>query len=362
MTNRSALVLVLLSIPGIGFYNPAAIAADSAVIFVYHHVDSETPAITSVTPERFAEHLEFLEKENFHVRPLLEILRAIEAGQPVKDKTVALTFDDGYNSVLETAMPMLASRNWPFTVFVSTDNSDRGYGSYLGWDELRELSENGATIGNHTRTHAHLIRRNDGEAHEDYSARVRAEIVAAGERISSELGDAAIPVFAYPYGEYNAKLKEIVRDLGLLGLGQHSGAVGPQSDLLAAPRYPVTTGYDELDDFALRARSRPLPASVPGPERHLLENSEPPPVLRLEISPGDFRIGELACYAPNQGAMELVWADNDMTDVTIRPSQAFGAGRTKYNCTAPSASESGVYYWYSHLWIKRNSDGSWYVE
>jgi hypothetical protein len=46
----------------------------------------------------------------------------------------------------------------------------------------------------------------------------------------------------------------------------------------------------------------------------------------------------------------------------IRSRAPLGAGRSKYNCTAPSTSISGVYYWYSHLWIQPRDDGSWYPD
>jgi hypothetical protein len=184
-------------------------------------------------------------------------------------------------------------------------------------------------------------------------------MTGAGERLDAELGDAAIPVLAYPYGEYDTTVKEIAGALGLFALGQHSGATGPRSDLLAAPRYPLATGYDGLDDFALRVHSRALPARPVDEERHILADGEPQPTLRLEISAGDFRIAELACYASNQGLMDLAWESGDRQIVSVRPRQPLNAGRTKFNCTAPSASENGVYYWYSYLWIKKNDDGTW---
>ena len=364
MTNPAHLIaaIVLVLIGYLGLFQPPAYAADGAVILMYHHVDRDTPRPSSVTPEQFAAHLNYLAQEGFTIRPLLEVLESIRSGSELVEKTVVLTFDDGYVSVLENALPLLRDRDWPFTVFVSTDYVDHDYGGYLNWDQLRQLTDNGATIGNHTRTHAHLVRRADDESARAWRQRIHDEILDAGQRIESELGDAAIAVLAYPYGEYDSSVKEIAQELGLIALGQHSGAVGPQSDLLAAPRFPVATGYDELDEFEIRVKSRALPAHVLGRERHILGVGESRPALRLEITPGDFRAGELACYASNQGAMDLSWADDGRYEIVARPRQPLSAGRTKFNCTAPSATESGVYYWYSYLWMKTNDDSSWYAE
>lgn len=355
--------VLALQIAGLALTTHAALAAESAVVFMYHHVDAGTPPSTSVTPERFRQHLDYLDRDGFDVLPLMVVLNALREGRSLPEKTVVITFDDGYTSVLNEALPELEQRGWPFTVFVSTDAIDRGYGGYLSWDDLRRLARSGATIGNHTVTHPHLVRRKDAEREDQWRARVEAEISEASGRIDAEVGDAAIPVLAYPYGEYDTALEEIVGSLGLYAFGQHSGAIGPQSDFLALPRFPLATGYDGLDELALRARTRPLPARVVGSERHVAAPDEERPSLRFELpADGDFRREELACYASGQGRMTLRWLDAGETSFEIAPVRPIGPGRTKYNCTAPSRSESEVYYWHSYLWMKPNADGSWYAE
>lgn len=335
-------------------------AAENAVILMYHHVADSTPSSTSVTPARFREHMSYLADHGFRVAPLLDVLRAIEAGRPVPQNTVVITFDDGYESVLGAALPELERRGWPFTVFVNTDAIDDSYSGYLSWDELRRLAASGATIGNHTRTHAHLVRRLDGEGAADWARRVRGEIDGARERLVAEIGDAYVPVLAYPYGEFDARLTAIVDSLGMFGLGQQSGAVGPPTDLLAAPRFPESTGYDSLDEFARRIRSRALPVRYVTEPARVVENPKARPALELELGRGDFRADGLACYASRQGRIAVEWLDEAARRVRVRATEALGVGRTKYNCTAPSTSESGVFYWFSHLFMVKQADGHWY--
>jgi len=67
----------------------------------------------------------------------------------------------------------------------------------------------------------------------------------------------------------------------------------------------------------------------------------------------------MRCYVAGQEPALVSWSGNI---VTIRARAPLGAGRSKYNCTAPSATENGVFYWYSHLWIQPNDDGSWYPD
>jgi peptidoglycan/xylan/chitin deacetylase (PgdA/CDA1 family) len=334
---------------------------ESAVIFMYHHVDDGTPASTSIAPAVFREQMGLLERQGFEVLPLIDVLDALAARRDLPERGVAITFDDGYRSVLTEALPVLEARGWPFTVLVNTEAIDRGYGGYLSWQELRALGGHGATVGNHSVTHGHLVRRESGESAAAWRRRVADEIDAAADRLEAEVGELLIPVFAYPYGEYTTELEAIVEAAGLYGLGQQSGAIGPGSDFLALPRYPVATGLT-IDDFALRARSLPLPVRVSGAERHIVDEADARPVLELFLDPADdVRAADLACYVSGQGRVALEWRGDAMRDFVVRPGP-LSPGRSKVNCTAPSRASAGVYYWYGYLWMRRLADGRWYEE
>ncbi len=333
-----------------------------AVVLAYHHVGENTPPSTSVTPATFEAHLEYLADNGFHVWPLSRILDRLSRGKSVPESTVALTFDDAYESVLTQAYPRLKRRDWPFTVFVSTDYIDRDFSGYMDWGQLRELARDGAEIGNHSLGHPHLVRRRKGEAESQWLERVRQEITGAQRRLQEELPN-PVKVFAYPFGEYDRPVRSLVEELGYFGVGQQSGAVGPDTDLTAVPRFPMATGFADLDSFATKVRSRPLPVTVLAPEDRLLGGDEKErPVLRIRVGEGPFRSEALGCFASGQGRMEVTWADREEGVAEVRPREPLPPGRTKYNCTAPSTRTSGVFHWFSYLWLKRNPDGSWYRE
>lgn len=149
--------------------------ADHGVVLLYHHVGEDTPRSTSVTESRFDEHLRYLAAHDFRVWPLARLAQALQAHQPVPENVVALTFDDAYVSVLKTAAPKLKARGWPFTVFVNTQAVDDGTALTVSWTQLAELMEAGADIGNHSRSHAHLVYRAGDESREAWRARVQAE-------------------------------------------------------------------------------------------------------------------------------------------------------------------------------------------
>src|SRR5690606_39396213 len=82
-------------------------AAEHATITLYHHISETTPDSTSVPPQRFREQMEYLRDDGYHVMGLPQLLEAMRQRQSVPDKTVAITFDDGYISIYDTAFPKI---------------------------------------------------------------------------------------------------------------------------------------------------------------------------------------------------------------------------------------------------------------
>jgi peptidoglycan/xylan/chitin deacetylase (PgdA/CDA1 family) len=349
--------LVLTALVGVHLAGGApAGAADHAVVLVYHHVSDRTPASTSVTPEVFERHLEHLAAHDFTVLALPELLRSLAEGRPLPPRAVALTFDDGYASVYHQALPRLERRGWPFAVFVAPESLGNGSSLYMSWDELRDLERRGGLVGNHSLRHDHLVRRRPGEAEAEWRRRVRDDILQAQSRLEVEL-EHPLEILAYPYGEFDAPLEAIVRELGFVGLGQQSGPVGRDTSWRGVPRFPVATGFDDLDSLGEKLRSRPLPVTVLAPDRRILEAGAGAPELRLRIPEGPYRRADLRCYVSGQPPARIGWQGKV---AVIQARRSLGPGRHKYNCTAPSREEAGVFYWYTHLWIQPNDDGSWY--
>lgn len=325
-----------------------------AVLLLYHHVDETTPASTSITPERFEAHLDWLLDNDYRVLPLEEVIAGLEGARPLPPRAVAITFDDAYVSVHEQALPMLRSRRMPFTVFANTDAVDAGYASTMSWDQLRDVEAAGGRVGNHSASHAHLVRRREGEDEGAWRARVRADLTRARDRLHAELDD-PLDAIAWPYGEFDADLEALAADLGWPGLGQQSGPAGPSSSRTALPRFPMATGYADLEAFAEKLRTRPMPVAVLAPGTRVLPPEAPAPTLVLRVDRA-VPLDRLVCYVAGQDPARIERRGERVLAITAR--QPLGPGRSKYNCTAPAG--SGVFHWYSHLWIQPRDDGSWY--
>lgn len=334
---------------------PVARPADGAVVLVYHHVADDTPASTSVTPAQFERHLDYLADNAFTVVPLERIVDALRAGEPLPERAVAITFDDAYPSIHSEAMPRLAKRGWPFTVFVATDPVDSGLAGYLRWDALRELRANGAALQNHSASHAHLLQRGAGESDAAWAARVRRDIRKAQARLADETG-ARATLFAYPYGEFSADLAALVGDLGLTGVGQYSGAAFPAALDSALPRFPVNRAYASLETLGVKLSSLPLRIERLSPRDGVLDPGDARPVVTLRLADPALRPGALTCFLGGQPDVTVEWAGRT---ATLRARRPLPVGRSSYTCTMPSSQHPGRYHWLSFPWFRPRADGSW---
>ncbi|MBA1146859.1 polysaccharide deacetylase family protein [Ectothiorhodospiraceae bacterium WFHF3C12] len=323
-----------------------ALAQAQAVALMYHHVGVGEYPSTNVTVEQFERHLEYLAEHDYRVLPLSRIVRALRAGESLPPRTVAITFDDAYLSVYTRAYPRLQARGWPFTVFVNTDSV--GGGNFMDWAQMREMARDGAEFGNHSASHDYLIRRRSGEDRQAWLERVGADIDRAQAALEGQLPESVTldpRLLAYPFGEYNAALAQWVADNGYVAFGQHSGALGAHTDWRAAPRFPINERYAEMDGFARKVASLPLPVARERPFDPVVE-ADNPPALEVVLAEQPERWRDLRCYVGGE-PMEIAWQEPGLR-FRVRSREALSQGRSRYNCTVPA---EGRFRWYSHLWI-----------
>lgn len=350
--------VILGAVVTLGWLVPPIVAAGSghAVVFMYHRFGEDDYPSTSVRLEQFDKQLEHLEENDYNVWSLERIVTAMKEGESIPDRTVAITIDDAYRSVYEEAYPRMKERDWPMTVFVATDDVDAGRSGNVTWDQIREMQDSGiVTFANHSATHDYLVRPQEGESESEWEERMREDINKAQRRLQEELGEDTNEdprLYAYPFGEYNTALADILVEKGYIAFGQHSGAIGSLDDPRALPRFPVNEQFGYTDDFALRARSYPMPVKRIEPWEPILDGNNPPRMV-IELDPEDDRIAtnRLACFASRQGEMEVRRLNDDGTRFEVQADAEFGRGRARYNCTAPHRDQGGRFFWFSKQWL-----------
>ncbi len=302
---------------------PTAHAVSSAVIIMYHRVGEPSLPSTNVRLDQFEAHLQELESGGYTVLPVPDIVAALRSGKPLPERTVGITFDDGYLSVYTHAKPRLSEAGFPFTVFVSTDSVDRGYKNFMTWEQIRELAAAGVTIGSHSAAHDPMA--------DDDTAHSRADLERANARFREELGSTPT-LFAYPFGEYSLALERVVKEVGFAAaFGQQSGVAFAGWDVYALPRFSFNETYGDIDRFRLVVNALPLPVSDITPADPLLTPAENPPPFGFTVTEDVDDLDRLSCFASSEGRARLERLGANR--VEVRLDEPLPPGRSRINCT-----------------------------
>ncbi len=222
---------------------------DTPMILMYHGVADvdEDPNLLCVSPSRFAQQMAWLARRGLRGVGIGTLVGAMRAG--CQRGLVGITFDDGYTSVLESALPVLRRHGFGATAYIISDR----VGTTNDWDEgptwplmtagqVRELAAAGIEIGSHAATHMRLA----GASPE----RLAAEVSGSRASLAALLGT-EVRGFAYPYGSMDAAARRAVRDAGY----EHACAVEaslPEMGLMALPRIYVGQQDDAIRMAAKR--------------------------------------------------------------------------------------------------------------
>jgi peptidoglycan/xylan/chitin deacetylase (PgdA/CDA1 family) len=230
------------------------------LVLCYHAVSDHWPSPLAVTPDQLERQLRLLVRRGYRGSTFERAVTAPPAG-----RALAVTFDDGYRSVLTHARPVLERLGLPGTVFVPTDLiggqdplSWPGIDHWIGgphedeligmsWDELGSLYEAGWEIGSHTCSHPRLSRLDDVE--------LQRELRDSRRVCEDRLG--ACRTLALPYGDGDARVLPAATDAG------YSAVAGLPSRRASSPGWPRVGVYaaDRPVRFRLKV-SKPVRAAA----------------------------------------------------------------------------------------------------
>ncbi len=185
--------------------NKAAVVS----ILGYHDFKERGGEAMVISAEKFRQQMQFIKDSKIPVIPL-EDLVAWQAGRKnIPQECFVITMDDGWEGVYRHAWPVLKEFGFPFTVYLYKNYVNIG-GRSLSWAQIREMMASGlCTVGSHSVSHESMTARK-GRDDEAYHEWLRHELVASKEFLEKNLGITCVS-FAYPYGNYNAA----IRDLGI---------------------------------------------------------------------------------------------------------------------------------------------------
>ncbi len=212
--------------------------AEPGIVFLMYHelelpgrplCQSEPGYVRYILPdEAFRSQMTWLAQERWRGLSVSEALEFPSA------KSVAITFDDGCETDMISAAPILKESGFRATFYVTAGFV--GKRGYLSPAQLRELQDNGFEIGCHSMTHAYL---DDLDA-----AALRREIVDAGKKLEQMIGEKVLH-FSCPGGRFDERSLKLAREAGYRSFASsrtHANSSG--GDLYKLGRVAVLRGTD----------------------------------------------------------------------------------------------------------------------
>lgn len=179
-------------------------------VLMYHYIRPLTPEMDaagkwlSVSPAHFRAQMEEISRLGYHTITPDELADAIDGTKTLPTKPVLITFDDGYRDQYTEAYPVLKELGLKATFFIISAYHVNP--AYLTNEMLQELDRSGLiTIAAHTRHHVGLA--------DSKPEKQKDEIFGSKKDLEDVVGH-PVTSFAYPYGNFNDAVKNLVRDAG----------------------------------------------------------------------------------------------------------------------------------------------------
>jgi peptidoglycan/xylan/chitin deacetylase (PgdA/CDA1 family) len=164
-------------------------------IFMYHHVSNQ-PTFNlldynlTVTTSDFEQQLTWLQQQGYQSINQTELFDALYYGNALPAHPMILTFDDGYEDVYTNALPALLAHHYRGVFYIITGMHG---GSYMTWNQVRTLAQQGMQVSSHTVHHVNV-------GNPPAWTSTQMELTNSKQTLETLLGQ-PVQFFCYPSGE-----------------------------------------------------------------------------------------------------------------------------------------------------------------
>lgn len=212
-----------------------------------------------VSPEIFEKQVKYLFDNGWHFFTMTEL---IDQKDSLPNKSVAITFDDGYEDNLTKALPILKKYNAKATVYLVVDRHNKEWSSKrkkknnngelknepkLSDEQVKELINSDLIeIGSHTMTHDNLLNLTKEQK--------KIEIKDSKKAIEDKF-KIACKSFCYPFGLYNFDDVDIIKEAGYSNATTtNKGIDNLKSGNLFQLKRITVSGKDNMFAFKLKLK------------------------------------------------------------------------------------------------------------
>jgi len=224
-------------------------------ILCYHNVSdtgSGSHRLYILPVKRFFRQISWLKRSGYQAVSLNALCDYLDYGAEIPQRSVVITFDDGYLDLKETAVPLLAKMGYCHTFFLNTNRLGKTADWANGAATLpilsgRDIREMGRDYGEYVSFQAH------GRDHLDLtqlSPQMKIQEVAECIDSLAKIVHNPVQYMAYPYGKYDDDTPEIMRALPMRGsFTTDQGLCRPGQDFHLLPRVEVFSSLDSHVSF-----------------------------------------------------------------------------------------------------------------
>lgn len=316
------------------------------IVFGYHRFEKKVHRPdTEITPEAFEAQMQALKDHNIAVIGMQDFLAWKRGEKAIPPRAAIITIDDGWKTGYEVAWPILKKFGYPVTLFIYTEGIKGGKfggGAAMSWEQLAEMRDAGVDIQAHSATHQDLRKSYDKVTKrklspEEYTEWLNAEVAGSKATLEQKLG-IQVNCFAVPFGYYNERVKEAVKDARYEGVFTVYGqklTYGSPNDSLG--RYMIEANKPKVFEDAIAFSGSSSGGSVPVEEI-------PTYSLQAEPADGSTAASQQPVIKANLGALGAIDAGSAKMRVSglgMVPSKYDAATQTiSYQVTQPLHGDS----------------------
>ena len=229
-------------------------------VLLYHKIDRPTPDVkvrgAYTAPVRFERQMSYLKRKGIRFATASEMVQRYREEGRFPERTVCVTFDDGWKDNYTNAFPILKKLGIPATIFVvaacigktSTQVTAEGEAAraHMTEQDIREMSGSGIEFGSHSMNHKLLDRTTDDD--------VAAEVIDSKMYLEDLLQNEC-RVFAYPAGYHTAFARAAVERAGYIGAFTTTYGNNENPDIFALNRTEILRRHGRPFGFSRRIGS-----------------------------------------------------------------------------------------------------------
>jgi peptidoglycan/xylan/chitin deacetylase (PgdA/CDA1 family) len=238
-------------------------------VLLFHHLAESADDSMIVTPHYFEEVIKSLADAGYTAIGTTDLIAYVDGEGTLPEKPLMITFDDGYESNITLAAPILEKygmRAVIYTIGVSVGkdtykDTEKNITPHFSWEQAQQFSQI-IEIQSHSYDMHQVstldgsdcrqgVLQMEGESVDDYAKAFKADILRASLDIEDHL-KTPVTSFAYPYGQYNELTEEWLREIGVRITMSTEKKVnkiqrGDDSSLLLLGRFTITEGDDVIE-------------------------------------------------------------------------------------------------------------------